>query len=319
MGLYSRRQNSNPLPPTISLPPPFHTRHESSPTPPLPISPPPSTNINRRDSLPPAFPPLSPPSIASHSRRDSYPGPFPNLPSPTHSDHHPPPLPLNHTRRESCPITFPFPVSPHHHLHHDPSLFPSTSSSLNNHHHYLLKCRLDIRNKNNNDSGLIWPFSDIKIIDDDDIRETAYEVLFTACRSSPGFGGRSALTFYSKHENNGGGGSGGMSPASGPVSTTSRVKQALGLKMMMSSLCQRMISRGGWTAMSVPSSPVTEGSPRSRVLPRRTMSMAEVMRLQMGVSEQSDSRLRKTLMRTLVGQVRLFFFFKIIIFRILIC
>lgn len=56
-------------------------------------------------------------------------------------------------------------------------------------------------------------------------------------------------------------------------------------------------------SMSSPPSPVAEGSPRNRVVPRRIMTMAEVMRLQMGVSEQSDSRLRKTLMRTLVGQV----------------
>ncbi|MCI56641.1 hypothetical protein A2U01_0077892, partial [Trifolium medium] len=65
-----------------------------------------------------------------------------------------------------------------------------------------------------------------------------------------------------------------------------------------------MVSRGTWTtSLSTPSSPVAEGSPRSaRVVPRRVMTMAEVMRLQMGVTEQSDSRLRKTLMRTLVGQ-----------------
>lgn len=149
---------------------------------------------------------------------------------------------------------------------------------------------------------MLWPFGQIEGngVDDDDIRETAYEVFFTACRSSPGFGGRSALTFYSRHENGNGNG-GGMSQV--PVSLTSRVKRALGLKMLRSSFSQRMVSRGGWYSM--PSSPVAgDSSPRSRVgLPRRAMTMAEVMRLQMGVSELSDSQLRKTLMRTLVGQV----------------
>lgn len=139
-------------------------------------------------------------------------------------------------------------------------------------------------------SDLAWPFQELGGLDHDDIRETAYEVLFTACRSSPGFGGRSAITFYSKHD----GSSGGKSPG---VSQTSRLKLALGLKMMRSSLSQRVM-------VSTPASPVTERSPRSRSVPRRTMTMAEVMRLQMGVSEQSDSRLRKTLVRTLVGQVR---------------
>jgi hypothetical protein len=109
------------------------------------------------------------------------------------------------------------------------------------------------------------------------------------------------LTFISKHEN---GGTGGTNPTPGTPSQTSRVKRSLGLKMLKSSLSQRMVSRGAWTiSLSTPSSPVAEGSPRSRVVPRRVMTMAEVMRLQMGVTEQSDSRLRKTLMRTLVGQV----------------
>jgi len=34
------------------------------------------------------------------------------------------------------------------------------------------------------------------------------------------------------------------------------------------------------------------------------MTSAEIMRQQMRVTDQSDARLRKTLMRTLVGQVR---------------
>lgn len=163
----------------------------------------------------------------------------------------------------------------------------------------IIKRRLDKRYK---ESDLLWPFRNLEGVDDDDIRETAYEVFFTACRSSPGFGGRNALTFHSRHENNSGG---GMSPMVS-VSQTSRVKQALGLKMLRRSLSQRMAAGttprgGGWASM--PSSPGAEGSPRSRAMPRRTMTMAEVMRLQMGVSEQSDGRLRKTLMRTLVGQV----------------
>ena len=150
------------------------------------------------------------------------------------------------------------------------------------------------------ESDLAWPFEELQDLDHDDIRETAYEVFFTACRSSPGFGGRSNLTFYSKHENNGdnGGGDGGHVP----VSQTSTVKRALGLKMLRSSLSQRIM-----VVSSTPSSPVAGGgcSPRSRnaARPRRQMNMADVMRVQMQVSEQSDSRLRKTLMRTLVGQV----------------
>ncbi|KHN00735.1 hypothetical protein glysoja_000403 [Glycine soja] len=86
------------------------------------------------------------------------------------------------------------------------------------------------------DSDLAWPFRDLEGLDHDDIRETAYEIFFTACRSSPGFGGRSPITFYSKHDGSGEG-------RSTPVSQTSRVKQALGLRMLRSSLSQRIRRR----------------------------------------------------------------------------
>ena len=58
------------------------------------------------------------------------------------------------------------------------------------------------------DSDLAWPFGKLEGIDSDDIRETAYEVFFTSCRSSPGFGGHNAITFYSSHDNNNNNGGG---------------------------------------------------------------------------------------------------------------
>ncbi|GKU85707.1 hypothetical protein SLEP1_g334 [Rubroshorea leprosula] len=180
------------------------------------------------------------------------------------------------------------------------------------------------------DTDLAWPFGKLDAIDRDDIRETAYEIFFTACRSSPGFGGRNALTFYSSHDHlgNGDGGSGSgssVSPGSpsarpnGVVTTTpnSRVKRALGLKMLKRSPSRRMssVSCVGSGGGSTPSSPVHHHHhshsfsgnmafstlPASR--PRRPLTSAEIMRQQMKVTEQSDNRLRKTLMRTLVGQV----------------
>ncbi|RDX65028.1 hypothetical protein CR513_56347, partial [Mucuna pruriens] len=259
MGLHARRHDSAPgtfppLSPTIFVPPPAELLpQESDPFPPSVFESRPTRGHNRRESLPgPSFPSLSPPQ-PTHSRRDSYPGPFPTIPS---------------SYNES-----------------DSGLLPSTSSSSII--HYTNKSRWCLYKK---DSDLAWPFPEIGGLDHEDIRETAYEILFTACRSSPGFGGRNAITFYSKHDGNSGGGK------IAPVLQMSRVKQALGLRMLKSSLSQRMM-------VSAPASPAAEQSPRSRTVPRRTMTMAEVMRLQMGVSEQSDSRLRKTLVRTLVGQL----------------
>ncbi|KAK7380541.1 hypothetical protein VNO78_33054 [Psophocarpus tetragonolobus] len=262
MGLHARRRDSAagpfpPLSPTISIPPPpqiLHPHHNPSldPFPPSFALEPHrlAASHSRRESLPgPSFLPLSPPPAASHSRRDSYPGPFP---TPSYQDS-------------------------------DSGFLPSTSSSPINYYHTTPR-RLCLYNNN---SELRWPFGKLAGLDHDEIRETAYEIFFTACRSSPGFGGRSPITFYSKHD----GSDGGRSPA--PVSQTSRVKRALGLRMLRSSLSQRIMV----------SSLATEQSPRSRAMPRRAMTMAEVMRVQMGVSEQSDSRLRKTLVRTLVGQL----------------
>ncbi|CAA0164374.1 unnamed protein product [Arabidopsis thaliana] len=184
------------------------------------------------------------------------------------------------------------------------------------------------------DTDLLWPFGKLDGLDRDEIRETAYEIFFAACRSSPGFGGRNALTFYSKHnagdhqgDGIGGGGGSGSSNGSGfgslgrkevLTTPTSRVKRALGLKMLKRSPSRRMSTVGTVVgAVSAPSSPGNNGSigsgsghfspgagfftvPPAR--PRRPLTSAEIMRQQMKVTEQSDTRLRKTLMRTLVGQ-----------------
>ncbi|KAL3648753.1 hypothetical protein CASFOL_005156 [Castilleja foliolosa] len=141
----------------------------------------------------------------------------------------------------------------------------------------------------------------------EDFREAAYEVFFTACRSSPGFGGRSAINYYnSNHSDDADGmGSGfGSSPKSPGVgmAVTSRVKRALGLKMIRRPPpSRRYSSYGGSNSPS--SSPRTGLTVPGAGRMRRPLTSAEIMRQQMKVTEQSDNRLRKTLMRTLVGQM----------------
>lgn len=183
-------------------------------------------------------------------------------------------------------------------------------------------------------TDLLWPFGKLSGLDGNDIRETAYEIFFTACRSSPGFGGKTALTFYSTHNNNDNHGEGGGAATSGGspgvgsgsgfgfsgrkevvTTPTSRVKRSLGLKMLKRSPSRRMSTIGatggaGTTSLS-PGSGSGHVSPGAGFLtvqpsrPRRPLTSAEIMRQQMRVTEQSDSRLRKTLLRTLVGQVSL--------------
>ncbi|GFP83397.1 hypothetical protein PHJA_000483100 [Phtheirospermum japonicum] len=166
-------------------------------------------------------------------------------------------------------------------------------------------------------SDLASPFGQLDGLAREDFREAAYEVFFTACRSSPGFGGRSVINYYSSSASDdqlgpgdgmgSGFGSGPRSPGVG-MAVTSRVKRSLGLKMIRRPPPSRRYSSCGGS--NSPSSPVGgSSSPKAGLtVPgagrmRRPLTSAEIMRQQMKVTEQSDNRLRKTLMRTLVGQM----------------
>ncbi|KAF9608137.1 hypothetical protein IFM89_007523 [Coptis chinensis] len=151
------------------------------------------------------------------------------------------------------------------------------------------------------DTDLEYPFGKIEALDRDDLREAAYEIFFTACRSSPGFGGskntniNNALT-YTQSEKDGGNETsslGGNKERS--IVGSSRVKRALGLKSVKRLSSMKKIS----SPNSNPSAPSVVNSPRIR----RPLTSAEIMRQQMRVSELSDNRLRKTILRTLVGQM----------------
>ncbi|XP_071736389.1 protein unc-13 homolog [Rutidosis leptorrhynchoides] len=159
------------------------------------------------------------------------------------------------------------------------------------------------------DVDLCSPFRSVDGLDVDDIRTTAYEIFFTSCRSSPGFGGRNALQFYSSdhhHMNNSGdiNGSGSKDHAAGGL-MASRVKRALGLRMLKRSPSGASVNLSSSTSSSA--SPASTPGVGFSTVPggrsRRPLTSAEIMRQQMKVSEASDNRLRKTLMRTLVGQM----------------
>lgn len=138
---------------------------------------------------------------------------------------------------------------------------------------------------------LQWPFGNIDCLGQDELRETAYELFFTSCRSSPGFGGRTPITFYAQSEEAGKGGNGGGGGVGGSnMAVTSKIKRSLGLRTRKASPPMRLMREGG--------SNVSPGKGK-----QRPMTSAEIMRQQMGVTVLSDARLRKTLLRTLVAQV----------------
>ncbi|KMZ69956.1 hypothetical protein ZOSMA_202G00430 [Zostera marina] len=147
---------------------------------------------------------------------------------------------------------------------------------------------------------LDWPFGKIDSLNRSSLMETAYEIFFVACRSSPGFGGRN-----SSNDNNVNGGevsvssptTAGRANGVGLVGT-SKIKKALGLKTKLAK--RGVLSSSSQPCNVLPSS--APSSPRSSGRFRRPLTSAEIMRIQMRVTEQSDHRLRKTLMRTVLGQ-----------------
>ncbi|KAE8726346.1 peptide transporter PTR3-A-like [Hibiscus syriacus] len=164
-----------------------------------------------------------------------------------------------------------------------------------------------------NIADLGWPFGELQGLKYDEVCETAYEIFFTSCRSSPGFGSRNASTFYSSRDGDIGSWYGALALTSGLGSfgrqanqgavnapPPSTVKKDLGLKTVKRPQHGRRMTMSAFD-FSGDDNGGSSTLPAS-ARPQRSLKAAEIMKRQMGVSEQSDNRLRKTLMRTLVGQ-----------------
>ncbi|RWW49726.1 hypothetical protein BHE74_00044066 [Ensete ventricosum] len=160
---------------------------------------------------------------------------------------------------------------------------------------------------------LEWPFGRLKDLTRDDLRATAYEIFFAASRSTPGFGGRATPSHHASDASSSGaatdaagrllyspGGLGG-SGGGANMAVTSRIKRSLGLRTRRA-VYMRPMTHLGSPAMS-PAMTLGAGGTSSGKVKQRPMTSAEIMRQQMGVSEQRDNRLRKTLVRTLVDGI----------------
>ncbi|KAI3407496.1 uncharacterized protein J3R85_020952 [Psidium guajava] len=143
-------------------------------------------------------------------------------------------------------------------------------------------------------ADLEWPFGELHGLEADDIRETAYEIFFMACRSSPGWG-RGALKFHPAMWNEPEPESTSSRTNGVGMAPSSRIKRALGLKMLNRSPSKKMTSGAG--------SPPNPQGAAAAARPKRPLTSAELMRQQMRVTEQSDNQLRKTLTRTHVGHI----------------
>ncbi|XP_062090872.1 protein unc-13 homolog [Humulus lupulus] len=136
-------------------------------------------------------------------------------------------------------------------------------------------------------TGLVSPFGELGLnLTDSELRETAYEILVGACRNTSG----KPLTYIPQSEKT------DRAPATLTASPSlqrsltstaaSRVKKALGLKSSPSS---KRRADGGES--------VSEGKTK------RSVTVGEMIRIQMRVSEQTDSRIRRALLRVAAGQL----------------
>ncbi|KAK4365053.1 hypothetical protein RND71_016411 [Anisodus tanguticus] len=142
-------------------------------------------------------------------------------------------------------------------------------------------------------SPLQSPFPDLTpSLSTSDLRETAYEIFVAACRTSTG----KSLTYIPSDRSpspspSNSSNSSSPSPSmqrSLTSTAASKMKKALGLRSSSSS--SGLIKRA-------------EGSPGSGGKPKKPVTIGELMRVQMKVNENVDSRIRRALLRIAAGQV----------------
>ncbi|XP_020572200.1 uncharacterized protein LOC110019025 isoform X2 [Phalaenopsis equestris] len=163
-------------------------------------------------------------------------------------------------------------------------------------------------------SEIDWPFgARLGTLRRSELRETAYEIFFMSCRSSTGFRNRGATAYVGSRGDVVEFPSSLQQPAivgpkggTGMMVVTSKVKNVLGLKarrappmLTMNAVALRSVAN---LYAAIPNSPGRNAVPSSPGRIKRPMTSAEIMRRQMRVTDQSDSRLRKILMRSFVGQ-----------------
>ncbi|RAL49237.1 hypothetical protein DM860_018035 [Cuscuta australis] len=141
------------------------------------------------------------------------------------------------------------------------------------------------------DSEIPNPFGELGVgLTGTDLRETAYEIVIGACRSSGS--GRPLKYVSNSADRNGLERSESMSSflfqRSMPASAPSKVKKALGLKSKKKN-CSDSMADAGEDQNSMSRQPAS--------------TVGELIRVQMKVSEQTDSRVRRGLLRVAAGQL----------------
>lgn len=126
-------------------------------------------------------------------------------------------------------------------------------------------------------------------LSEDDLRETAYEIFIAACRPSAG---RSSLTYIPQSDKV------ERPEKSSPSSSASSLSPSI--QKSLTSTAASRVKRALGLRSSKKSSHLKDGSPSRS---RRPQTIGELLRLQMNVSEQTDARVRRALLRISAGQL----------------
>ncbi|PHT74244.1 hypothetical protein T459_21521 [Capsicum annuum] len=142
-------------------------------------------------------------------------------------------------------------------------------------------------------SPLQSPFPDLTpSLSTTDLRETAYEIFVAACRTSSG----KALTYIPSDRS--------PSPSPSPSPSTNYNSSSPSMQRSLTSTAASKMKKAlGLRSSSSSGIKRAEGSPGSGGKPKKPVTLGELMRVQMKVSENVDSRIRRALLRIAAGQV----------------
>ncbi|CAA7410096.1 unnamed protein product [Spirodela intermedia] len=129
----------------------------------------------------------------------------------------------------------------------------------------------------------------------EDLRETAYEIFVGACRATGG----KPLTFISQSERAAAGAAVERSLSSSLSSSSSPSSPSPSLHRSLTSSAAHQVRRA--LGLKSKKSSGKDGSSSKAV--KKQLTVGELMRVQMGISEQTDARIRRGLLRISAGQL----------------
>ncbi|KAF5202116.1 unc-13-like protein [Thalictrum thalictroides] len=144
------------------------------------------------------------------------------------------------------------------------------------------------------------PFGELNCkLSDLELRETAYEIFVSVTRFSTSSSGGKPLTYISQSDK-----SLSSSPSSNGNSSSSPSSISPSFQRSLTSTAASKMKQAFGMKSSNKSPPTKEnGSNGSPLKSKKPMTVGDLVRVQMGVSEQSDSRIRRALLRISAGQV----------------